>query len=112
VVGLVRDLGLPVKLVGVGEKIGDLQDFDPPTFVDALLGYDEASSKALQQRLQTTLSAAARQRDALAVNGDAEVAAAAISADTDFVDPPDMDGEEKAGARGKTNKKKKKKKKK
>jgi len=29
VVGLVRDVGLPVKLVGVGEKIDDLRDFEP-----------------------------------------------------------------------------------
>ena len=35
VVGLVRDLGLPVKLVGVGEGLGDLKDFDPREFVDA-----------------------------------------------------------------------------
>lgn len=29
VVSVVRDLGLPVKLVGVGEKIDDLRDFQP-----------------------------------------------------------------------------------
>lgn len=32
------ELGLPVKLVGLGEKVGDLRDFDPDVFVDALLG--------------------------------------------------------------------------
>ena len=30
------ELGLPVKLVGVGETIGDLVPFDPDEFVDAL----------------------------------------------------------------------------
>ena len=30
-------LGLPVKLVGLGEGIDDLQPFDPRQFVDALL---------------------------------------------------------------------------
>jgi fused signal recognition particle receptor len=40
VVSIVRDLGLPVKLIGVGEGINDLRDFDPATFVDALLGYE------------------------------------------------------------------------
>lgn len=39
-VSIVRDLGLPVKLIGVGEGINDLRDFDPATFVDALLGYE------------------------------------------------------------------------
>ena len=30
------ELGLPVKLVGLGESIGDLVAFDPDEFVDAL----------------------------------------------------------------------------
>jgi len=33
-----QELGVPIKLVGVGEQIEDLQTFDPKTFVDALLG--------------------------------------------------------------------------
>jgi fused signal recognition particle receptor len=37
VVRIVRELGLPVKLVGVGEKVDDLQPFDPARFVDALV---------------------------------------------------------------------------
>jgi fused signal recognition particle receptor len=37
VVRIVRELGIPVKLIGVGEKIDDLQPFDPATFVDALV---------------------------------------------------------------------------
>lgn len=32
------DLGIPVKLIGVGESPGDLLDFDPESFVDELLG--------------------------------------------------------------------------
>ena len=31
-----RDLGIPVKLVGLGEAVGDLVPFDPDEFVDAL----------------------------------------------------------------------------
>jgi len=38
VVAVGRDLGLPVKLVGLGEAADDLRDFDPVAFVDALLG--------------------------------------------------------------------------
>jgi fused signal recognition particle receptor len=37
VVRIVRELVLPVKLVGVGEKIEDLGPFDPERFVDALV---------------------------------------------------------------------------
>jgi fused signal recognition particle receptor len=32
-----RSLGIPIKLVGVGEGLQDLEPFDPKTFVDALL---------------------------------------------------------------------------
>ncbi len=37
VLAVAGELGLPVKLVGVGEGIDDLQVFDPHQFVDALL---------------------------------------------------------------------------
>jgi fused signal recognition particle receptor len=33
-----RELGLPVKLVGLGEGERDLIDFDPSSFVEALFG--------------------------------------------------------------------------
>ena len=32
-----KTLGIPIKLVGVGESIDDLEPFDPKTFVDALV---------------------------------------------------------------------------
>jgi fused signal recognition particle receptor len=32
------ELGLPIKLVGVGESIEDLVEFDPSEFVAALFG--------------------------------------------------------------------------
>ncbi|MEY3019289.1 MAG: signal recognition particle-docking protein FtsY [Actinomycetota bacterium] len=38
VVAVTSELGLPVKLVGLGEGIDDLADFDPVAFVDGLLG--------------------------------------------------------------------------
>ena len=40
VVAVQRELGLPVKLVGLGEGADDLVAFDPDEFVDALLGLD------------------------------------------------------------------------
>ena len=36
VVAISRELGLPVRFVGVGEKAGDLLPFDPKEFVDSL----------------------------------------------------------------------------
>ncbi len=38
VVAVQRELGVPVKLVGLGEGADDLAPFDPQGFVDALLG--------------------------------------------------------------------------
>ncbi|HWF16330.1 MAG TPA: signal recognition particle-docking protein FtsY [Acidimicrobiales bacterium] len=40
VIAVQRELGLPVKLVGLGEGVDDLVDFDPDEFVDALLAGD------------------------------------------------------------------------
>jgi fused signal recognition particle receptor len=37
VVRIVRELGVPIKLIGVGEKIDDLGPFEPARFVDALV---------------------------------------------------------------------------
>ena len=38
VVSVQRELGVPVKLIGLGEGADDLAPFDPEQFVDALLG--------------------------------------------------------------------------
>ena len=38
-------LGVPIKFIGVGEQIGDLQKFDPDAFVDALF----SDSQKMQQ---------------------------------------------------------------
>jgi len=38
VVAISRELGLPVRYVGVGEKAGDLLPFDPREFVESLFG--------------------------------------------------------------------------
>lgn len=36
VVAITRELGLPIRYVGVGEKVDDLLPFDPETFIDSL----------------------------------------------------------------------------
>jgi len=38
VVAVQRELGVPVKLAGLGEGLDDLAPFEPATFVDAILG--------------------------------------------------------------------------
>jgi len=37
-VAIARELNLPVRFVGIGEKMGDLLEFSPEAFVDGLLG--------------------------------------------------------------------------
>ena len=44
VIAVQRDLGIPVKLVGLGEGPHDLAPFDPDAFVDALLADDGAEA--------------------------------------------------------------------
>jgi fused signal recognition particle receptor len=38
VVAIARELNIPVKFVGLGEQVDDLQPFDPKQFAEALLG--------------------------------------------------------------------------
>ncbi len=38
VIGVEKDLGIPVKFIGVGEGVDDLIPFEPEAFIDALLG--------------------------------------------------------------------------
>jgi fused signal recognition particle receptor len=44
VVAIAEELNLPVRLIGVGEGIEDLQDFNPEAFVAALFGQPTACS--------------------------------------------------------------------
>jgi fused signal recognition particle receptor len=43
VIAVQRELGIPVKLVGLGEGAHDLAPFDPEAFVDALLAEDASA---------------------------------------------------------------------
>ena len=36
VVAIARELGLPIRFIGVGEKVDDLLPFDPEKFIDSL----------------------------------------------------------------------------
>jgi len=45
VIAIQRQLGIPVKLVGLGESIDDLAEFDPDAFVEALFGGARAPAR-------------------------------------------------------------------
>mmetsp|Transcript_3634 Transcript_3634/g.8004 ORF Transcript_3634/g.8004 Transcript_3634/m.8004 type:complete len:545 (+) Transcript_3634:153-1787(+) len=66
VVAVSRELGLPVKLVGVGEGMEDLRDFEPESFVDGLLGIGIAgggTSKSEGQALASRLTQMRKERN-------------------------------------------------
>ncbi len=41
IIGIADELDIPVKLIGIGEGVEDLRDFEPEDFVDALFGESE-----------------------------------------------------------------------
>lgn len=45
-IAIQAELNVPVKFIGIGEKIDDLQRFDPSAYVEALFsGFDEDRSE-------------------------------------------------------------------
>ena len=46
VISIKQELDIPVKFVGVGEKIDDMQEFDSREFVEALFAGDESGDEA------------------------------------------------------------------
>ena len=68
VVAVSRDLGLPVKLIGVGEGIEDLRDFEAESFVDGLLGIGLGKSAKTNEgaMLAARLTEMRKERDARA----------------------------------------------
>jgi fused signal recognition particle receptor len=43
ILGICDELQVPVRYIGIGEKVADLRPFDAHEFVDALYEADEAS---------------------------------------------------------------------
>ena len=41
VIGIKEELGIPIKFVGVGEQVDDLQPFDPKAFAEGLFAKGE-----------------------------------------------------------------------
>ncbi len=46
IVAIARELGLPIRFIGVGEKVEDLLPFDPEAFIDSLFANSAASPVA------------------------------------------------------------------
>ena len=44
-VSIQNELGIPVKFIGLGEKITDLEKFDPDRFVEGLMSAEDSSSE-------------------------------------------------------------------
>ena len=44
-VSIKRELGLPIRYIGVGEQMDDLQPFDPDAFIEAIFGSLDESDK-------------------------------------------------------------------
>lgn len=59
VVSIVSDLGVPVKLIGVGESLYDLRDFEPVLFVDSLLGNTVGNNASISVPAEVVASGAA-----------------------------------------------------
>ncbi len=98
VISIKNELGIPVKLIGVGEGIDDLQKFEAKSFVDALFDRDaEADEAAAEQTPEHTGLAeeaeeeAAALADAAPVYPDAQSFANSAEADisTEEITPND-----------------------
>ena len=56
VISIKNELGIPVKLIGVGEKIDDLQPFDSRMFVDALFDMPETEEEEPEEADEETIA--------------------------------------------------------
>jgi fused signal recognition particle receptor len=46
ILGICDELAVPVRFIGIGEKVADLREFDPDSFVSALYEHDDAANAA------------------------------------------------------------------
>ncbi len=63
VISIKNELGIPVKLIGVGEKIDDLQPFDSHMFVDALFDIESAKNKVADKADESEYEEASEEYD-------------------------------------------------
>lgn len=111
VVAVVKDLGIPVKFIGVGEKIEDLRDFQPEIFVDALLGNNEETAKVLENKAKKMLKIASESSDEFTSSKKSGLSELKATFDENVVDEEIEDSKPKRKARPKPQKVQQKKKK-
>lgn len=96
VISIKHELGIPVKLIGVGEGIDDLQPFDSKSFIDALFDRepDEDSDAEKSSEADTAADAAAEPEETKPVTEEAvmpeplpETAASFTEPETAFAEP-------------------------
>ena len=87
VISIKNELGIPVKLIGVGEKIDDLQPFDSRTFVEALFSDIEVEE---DEETEETEDTEAEDMDAAEAENETETE----TEDIDYEDGSDTDGGE------------------
>jgi hypothetical protein len=79
VVAVSRELNLPVKLVGVGEGMNDLRDFEPQAFVNGLLGINDDRAGKEGALLAARLKQLQEDRNAAAAAAAAAAKAGAVA---------------------------------
>ena len=90
VISIKNELGIPVKLIGVGEKIDDLQPFDSRTFVEALFSDIEVEE---DEETEETEDTEAEDMDAAEAENETE------TEDIDYEEGSDTDdGEDEEAA--------------
>jgi len=68
IIGIADELGIPVKLIGIGEAVEDLRDFEPAGFVEALFG---SESGALGRGRNSASAAAEDEERGISVESEA-----------------------------------------
>jgi fused signal recognition particle receptor len=50
ILAIANEMRIPIKLIGIGERMTDLRDFDPELFVEALFGQRTEAEVSKKQR--------------------------------------------------------------
>lgn len=90
-VAIQSELGIPVKYIGVGESIDDLQKFDADTFVNALFAREQDKEEA-EENSEEDSEEVASEKYCNEESKESEPEEAFL--DEDFLDDEDLDEEE------------------
>lgn len=85
VISIKNELGIPVKLIGVGEKIDDLQPFDSKTFVEALFDMTEHSEQESDEETIEAEETAVEAEETVIEETEVEIEPVAESEETEEV---------------------------